>query len=62
MLAGTKRESRQVVSEAPPNYGRATVEKVTVNAVMAGRLPNYLPVLLAAVEAACDPGTIRRPY
>jgi hypothetical protein len=39
----------------PPNYGRATVERVAVNAVMAGCRPEYLPVVLAAVEAACDP-------
>jgi hypothetical protein len=39
----------------PPNYGRATVEKVAINAVMAGCRADYLPVVLAAVEAACDP-------
>ena len=38
----------------PPNYGRATVEKIAVNAVMAGCRPEYLPVVLAAVEAVCD--------
>jgi len=55
MLAGTFRERSEIVGEVAPNYGRATVEKVAVNAVMAGCRPDYLPVVLAAVEAACDP-------
>jgi hypothetical protein len=37
------------------NDGRVTVEKAAVNAVIAGCRPEYLPVLLAAVEYACDP-------
>jgi hypothetical protein len=32
-----------------------TAEKVAVNAVMAGCTPAHLPVVLAAVEAICDP-------
>ena len=55
MLSGTTRDRSELVGEVAPNYGRATVEKVAVNAVMAGCRPDYLPVLLAAVEAACDP-------
>jgi hypothetical protein len=55
MLAGTTRGRGELVGEVPPNFGRATVEKVAVNAVMAGCRPEYLPVVLAAVEAACDP-------
>jgi hypothetical protein len=55
MLAGTTRDRAALVGEVPPNYGRATVEKVAVNAVMAGCRPEYFPVVLAAVEAACDP-------
>ena len=38
-----------------PNYGRVTVEKAAVNAVMAGCRPEYFPVLIAAVECVCDP-------
>ena len=39
-----------------PTKGRViTVEKVAVNAVMAGCLPEYLPVVLAAIEAMCEP-------
>ncbi|MGH7276230.1 MAG: hypothetical protein ACREIY_04300, partial [Candidatus Rokuibacteriota bacterium] len=33
---------------------RATVEKIAVNAVMSGCRPEYLPVVIAAVEAVCD--------
>src|SRR3989338_5856393 len=54
MLAGTARNRAELVGEVSPNYGRATVEKVAVNAVMAGCRPEYLPVVLAAVEAVCD--------
>lgn len=53
MLAGTDRDPDDVVAEVPPDLGPCTVEKVAVNAVMAGCRPEYLPVVLAAVEAAC---------
>ena len=55
MLAGTTRGRHDLVGEVAPNYGRATVEKIAINAVMAGCRPEYLPVVLAAVEAASDP-------
>ena len=55
MLSRTSRDRTDLVGEIAPNYGRATVEKIAVNAVMAGCRPEYLPVVLAAVEAACDP-------
>ena len=31
-----------------------TAEKVAINAVMAGCLPNYMPVIVAAIEAMCQ--------
>src|SRR5881397_9054 len=49
------RDGSELVAEVPPNYGRATVEKIAVNAVMAGCRPEYLPVVIAAVDAICDP-------
>jgi hypothetical protein len=55
VLQATSRSRETLVAEVPPNFGRATVEKLAVNAVMAGCRPEYLPVLLAVVEAACDP-------
>jgi hypothetical protein len=53
MLDGTTRAPSDVVAVVPPNLAEATVEKVAVNAVMAGCRPDYLPVVLAAVEAIC---------
>jgi len=53
MLEGTSREASDVVAIAPPDLVELTVEKVAVNAVMAGCKPEYLPVVLAALEAAC---------
>ena len=37
----------------PPDLVECTVEKVAINAVLAGCRPEYLPVVIAAVEAAC---------
>jgi hypothetical protein len=53
MLAGTKRDPEEIVAAIPPDLVPCTVEKVAINAVMAGCKPEYLPVVLAAVEAAC---------
>jgi hypothetical protein len=53
MLDGTDRHPDEVVAVVPPDLVPCTVEKVAVNAVMAGCRPEYLPVVLAAVEAAC---------
>jgi hypothetical protein len=53
MLAGTTRDPQDVAAIVPPDLVECTVEKVAINAVMAGCRPEYLPVVLAAVEAAC---------
>jgi hypothetical protein len=53
MLQGTSRAADEVVAVVPPNLEPCSVEKVAINAVMAGCRPEYLPVVLAAVEAAC---------
>ncbi len=53
MLTGTRRDPRDVVATVPPNLAPVTVEKVAVNAVMAGCKPEYLPVVIAALEAVC---------
>ena len=53
MLEGTPRAATEVVAQVPPNLAPATVEKIAINAVMAGCKPEYLPVVIAAVEAAC---------
>jgi hypothetical protein len=53
MCAGTSRDPSDVVAVVPPDLVECTVEKVAINAVMAGCRPEYMPVVLAAVEAAC---------
>ena len=53
MLEGTTRDPTEVVAEAPPDLVELTVEKVAINAVMAGCRPEYLPWVLAALEAVC---------
>ena len=58
MLQGTDYPADYVVAKIPPMMGQATVEKIAVNAVMAGCLPTYLPVLIAAVQGAMDPKSI----
>lgn len=53
MLAGTQRPPDEVLGAIPPDNVECTVEKAAINAVMAGCKPEYLPVVLAAVEASC---------
>jgi len=53
MLEGTSRDPDEIIAVVPPDLVACSVEKVAVNAVMAGCRPEYLPVILAAVEAAC---------
>ncbi len=54
MLRGTTRGRGEIVAVVPPDLVECTVEKVAINAVMAGCLPEYLPVVLTALEAACS--------
>ncbi len=56
MLAGTDLPSNHVVGKIIPRMGKATIEKVAINAVMAGALPTYMPLLIAAVEILEVPG------
>ncbi|MSQ07038.1 MAG: hypothetical protein EXR54_08140 [Dehalococcoidia bacterium] len=49
------RDADEVVGELPERRRRITVGKVAANAVMAGCLPEHLPVVLAATEAMLDP-------
>ncbi|MFL1482818.1 thioredoxin family protein [Marinobacter sp. LN3S78] len=52
MLKGTDRDPAEEIGLVPPDLAPCTVEKVAINAVMAGCKPEYMPVLLAALEAA----------
>jgi hypothetical protein len=55
MLVAVKRNPQDIIGVVPPRWAPATVEKIAVNAVMAGCLPEYMPLLIAAVEALTDP-------
>ncbi len=55
MLQGTTRAADEILGLMPPNLSPCNVEKVAINAVLAGCKPEYLPVVIAAVEAALDP-------
>ncbi|MEM8970643.1 MAG: thioredoxin [Pseudomonadota bacterium] len=54
MLGGTARDPKEVIGKVPSDLADCTVEKIAINAVMAGCKPEYLPVVIAAVEAVLD--------
>ncbi len=56
ILKGTDLPRNHVIGKVMPRGGIATVETVAVSLAMAGGRPEYLPVMLAAVEAILDPG------
>jgi len=55
MLNGTRRARDEIVARVAPGFGAATVERIAINAVLAGCDPEYLPVVIAAVEAVAAP-------
>ena len=55
MLETTPLAPSTVVGVVEPRRGEATVEKIAVNAVLAGCVPEVFPAVLAAVEAVCEP-------
>ncbi len=55
MLQGAGRNPDEIIGKVPPNLAPITVEKVAINAVLAGCKPAYFPVVLTALEAALDP-------
>ncbi|HYW22510.1 MAG TPA: hypothetical protein VE953_00010 [Terriglobales bacterium] len=55
MLTGTDLPRDCLVGRMIPRLGKVTVEKIAINAVMAGALPIYMPLLIAGVEALLDP-------
>lgn len=55
MLRGTQLAPDKSIATVAPGFGAATVERIAINAVLAGCEPEYLPVLIAAVEAVAAP-------
>jgi hypothetical protein len=56
MMARAGQAADAVVGVIPPLNGLATVEKIAANSVMAGSLPEYFPLILAATHALVQPG------
>ena len=54
-LAAVGREPGEVLGVYPTRRRSVTVEKVAINAVMAGCLPEYFPVVLAIMEGILEP-------
>jgi len=54
MLAGTSRDPKEVIGKVPSDLAECTVEKIAINAVMAGCKPEYLPVVITALEAVLE--------
>lgn len=54
-LKFTDRKPEEVMGKALPDSREATVWSVAVNGVMSGCRPEYMPVLLAIVDAMMDP-------
>jgi len=57
ILTGTDLRRDKVLGKVLPQAGIATVEAIAANLAMAGGRPEYLPVLIAAVEAILDPAS-----
>ncbi|MFH1485415.1 MAG: hypothetical protein ABIH46_05025 [Chloroflexota bacterium] len=55
MVEFVGRDPQEVVGEIPPKHGLATIEKIAINSVMAGCLPDYMPVVVAAIKAMIEP-------
>ena len=55
MVLATGLDGGDVLGEMGPLMGAATVEKLATSAVMAGCLPDHIPVVVAAIKAMCEP-------
>jgi hypothetical protein len=55
MLRGTDLPPDHIVGKMIPRLGKVTVEKIAINAVIAGALPTAMPLLIAGVDAVLDP-------
>ena len=54
MLSGTRRESGEVIGHVAPAGGELSIQTMATHAVMAGCKPEYMPVLIAGLEALLD--------
>ncbi len=52
MLKGSSRDAAEIIGNLPPDNAPCSIEKIAINAVMAGCKPEYFPLIIASVEAA----------
>lgn len=52
MLQGSERDGSEIIGDVPPDRVACSIEKIAINAVMAGCKPEYFPLVIASVEAA----------
>jgi hypothetical protein len=62
MLSGTSLNANKSICLLEPAFGMATVEKVAINAVMAGCQPEHLPVVITALKCLADPAMLVRNF
>ena len=55
MLKGTTQKPDELIGIAPPRQGMVTVEMIATYLAMAGGKPEYMPIMIAAVQAVLDP-------
>ena len=55
ILNGTDLPRKKIIGKLMPKGGFATVETIAVSLAMAGGRPEYLPILISAVDAFLDP-------
>jgi len=53
-VAASGRFPDELIASLPPRGGRCTVEKIAVNAVMAGAPSSAMPLLIASIDAMAD--------
>ena len=56
LIAGTCLPADHLVCDMPPGFGLATVEKIAINAAMAGARPEHMPIIIGAVQALSKVG------
>src|SRR5437867_3471609 len=60
MLRGVRSPRDRQVAVLEPGFGMATIEKIAINAVMAGCRPEHLPIIVTAVQCLAEPRMILR--
>ena len=57
LIAGSNLDADKLICDMPPGFGLATVEKIAINAAMAGAKPEHMPVIIASVKALSQMGS-----